>query len=67
MGGVTLPSMARRLDKPRSVLERIVWSYRDRLPAPEKIGNARVWPLETIERVRQILLEEARCAGGRIQ
>jgi hypothetical protein len=64
MDGVTAPEIARRINEPRSRVERILWSYRDRVPAPVRIGNARVWPTEVVDLVKQIRDEEARCAGG---
>lgn len=65
MDGVTAPELGRRISESRSRVERILWEYRDRLPKPVRIGNARVWPEAVIDQVRLILSEEARSTGGR--
>lgn len=64
MNGVTAPEVGRRIGESRSRVERILWEYRDRLPAPVRIGNARVWPELVVDRVRDILREETRSFGG---
>jgi hypothetical protein len=65
MDGVTKTGIVRGTGAVASRVERILAQYRDRLPSPVRIGNARVWPVGIVDLVRQILAAEARCAGGK--
>jgi hypothetical protein len=64
MEGITPPDIARRLGETRSRVDRILEQYAVRLPKPVRAGNARFFPVEVVELVREILATEARCAEG---
>jgi hypothetical protein len=59
MGLVTFPEALRRIDKPRSWGERVLWQYRDVLPVPTRLGSARVYPESIVDRLRDIARREA--------
>lgn len=64
MDGVTLPRACKEVGIPLSRGERIIWEYRDELPQLTRIGHMRVWPQSLVEKLRDIIAREQRCAAG---